>query len=177
MRFSFTPDLSFQLRQSSQNANIRALLQNASEETVTGRQSDPLAASGGRLGEALSLGSAVADLDRHLESATLSGARLSSASNSIISIREGMSGFSTSGRVNLAQGNPISISILQTDAEALLGNVVGSLNTRVGQRHIFGGQATAVSPLQSAESLQGDIDAIFAGAPDTATALAEIDQF
>lgn len=177
MRFSFTPDLSFQLRQSSQNANIRSRLQTAGEETVSGRRVDVLAASNGRLGEALILGSAVANLDRHLKSASLSGARLSGASNAIISMREGLSGFSTSGRVSAAQGNPISLSVLHTDTEAILGNIVGNLNTRIGQRHIFGGQETASSPIQSAEGLQADIDAILAAAPDTATALAEIDQF
>lgn len=92
-------------------------------------------------------------------------------------MREGVSGFSTSGRLNLAQGNPISISIVQSDAEAILGNIVGNLNTRVGQRHIFGGQETATSPLQTAQGLQEDIDNILNDAPDTATALANIESY
>ncbi len=177
MRLSFTPDLSFQLRQSNQNASIRANLQNASEEAVTGRRADSLAASGGRLGKALSLGSAISDIDRHLESASLSGARLNGASNSIITMRENLSGFSTSGRLSLAQGNPTGLSIVQADAEALLGNIVGSLNTRIGQRQIFGGQETSVSPLESAPDIQTKIDTIIANAPDTDTALANIEQF
>lgn len=177
MRLNFTPNLSFQLRQSNQNADIRARLQDVSQETVTGRRADPLAASNGRLGEALALGSAVADIDRHLKTASLSGARLNGASNAIINMRESLSGFPTSGRLSLAQGSPIAISIVQTDAEALLGNVIGSLNTRIGQRHIFGGQETDSSPLETASTLQADIDAIVTSAPDTATALANIDQY
>jgi len=129
------------------------------------------------MGEALSLGSAVSDIDRHLKSVSLSGARLNSASNAIISMRESLAGFSINGRVSLAQDNPVALSIVQADAEAILGNVVGSLNTRVGQRHIFGGQETAATPLAGSESLQADIDAILNAAPDTATALSEINQF
>jgi flagellar hook-associated protein 3 FlgL len=77
----------------------------------------------------------------------------------------------------LAQGNPTGLSIVQADAEALLGNIVGSLNTRIGQRQIFGGQETSVAPLESAAEIQTKIDTIIANAPDTDTALANIEQF
>ena len=177
MSLAFTPDLSFQLLLSSQNANIRSRLQDVSLETTTGRTADPLTASGGQLGKALSLGSAVSDIDRHIQAASLSGARLDGASASIVSMRDNLSGFSISGQLTVAQGNPTAITIVQADAEALLNNVVGGLNTRIGQRHIFGGQATNSSPLANADTLLADIDAIVAAAPDVETALANVDTF
>lgn len=177
MRLTYSPNLSFQIRQANQNADIRINLQNASQEAVTGRRADPLEASGGRLGNALSLGSAIADIDRHLETSALSNARLTGGVNAIETIRENLSGFTTTGRVSVAQGNQTALSIVQADAEALLENVIGSLNTRIGQRHIFGGQETSVSPLEKGADLQSKIDAILSGAPDINTAIADIDQF
>lgn len=177
MRLSFTPDLSFQVRLANQNSDIRARLQDVATETVTGRRADTLEASQGRLGEAMRLQSAIGDIDRHLESANLSRARLDGVANAIISMRDSASGFGTTGRIAVAQGNGPALEVVQDDAQNILSRVMSSLNTRVGQRYVFGGTEVAQSPLKAPEVLQEQINSIISAAPDAATAEQDIFDF
>lgn len=179
MRLGLTPSLSFQIQQARQNADIRAQLQQASQEAVSGRRSDPLEATRGRLGDALLIQNEITSVTRYREAAGLAGARLDGAAGAISLIRESITGFAPEARAALGQ---IDLDLAPLDAvrataEGLILQVAGSLNQRQGQRYLFGGNQSNASPLASLNQIRTDVRAEISAAADPADATARIDTY
>lgn len=177
MKFALTPDSIFHARQSRQNADIRARLQTVGQETITGRRSDVVQATQGRVGEAFLLEKASSDITRQRSMADLASARVSGTASSISTIRETVLEFASSSRVTLAQEGVADLVLVSETSFDNLSHVMSALNSRSGSRYLFGGTQSANSPLASANDLTDAIKAQISGAPDTATAIAAIDDY
>ncbi|MGB6231483.1 MAG: flagellin [Litorimonas sp.] len=177
MQFSLTPDLLFNTRLARQNSTLRARLETVGQEAVTGRRSDVVAATNGRVGDAFLLDQAAAQIKRQQGATNLARARLESASVSISQIRETLISFTPEARVTLETGQDSSLELMSETASDALSVVTGSLSRRQGSRHLFSGTATAGAPFAPTQDIQAAVDAIVAAGPDTATALAAIDDY
>ncbi|MEL6688653.1 MAG: hypothetical protein AAFP97_13695, partial [Pseudomonadota bacterium] len=83
MRFALTPDLLFNTRQARQNAELRNRLEDVGQETISGRRTDVVRATNGRVGDAFLIQKASLDITRQQDMAALAKARLSGAAGSV----------------------------------------------------------------------------------------------
>ncbi|MEM7728165.1 MAG: flagellin [Pseudomonadota bacterium] len=177
MKFALTPDLLFNTRQSRQNAALRMRLETAGQEVITGRRSDVVQATNGRMGDAFLLDKAASDIERHRGTTNLAEARLNSAAEAVSLIRETVAGIGADGRASLAQGGPNDLDLLAGNAADRLNQTMSALGRRTGTRHLFSGTNTTGVPLASPETLQADVDALIAAAPDVATAITAVEDY
>ena len=177
MRFSLTPDILFNTRQSRQNASLRAQIETAGQETVTGRRADVLQATNGQLGDAFLIEKASEDIKRQRSMAALATARLDGATNSISAIRETLTGFTPDARITLATGGTNEMSLLMSGAEDGLSQIMSSLGRRHGTRHLFSGTQSAGGPLETPDQLQTAVNAEISGAASGADAVTAINDY
>lgn len=177
MQFSLTPDILFTTRQSRQNAELRARLEQVGQEAITGRLSNVVEATNGRVGDAFLLEKAATDIVRQQGAADLAMARVDGAANSVSTIRETLTGFAPDGRSTLANGQPGDIALLAERASDSLSMVVGALSRRHGTRHLFSGTNTVGGPLEPAPDLETAINAQITAAATPADAVAAIDAY
>ncbi|MEM9600541.1 MAG: flagellin [Pseudomonadota bacterium] len=177
MRFALTPDSLFTVRQSRQNAELRARLETASQEVITGRRADTLEATNGRLGDAFLLEKASADITRQRGMGDLASARLNGAAGSVSVIRETLLGFNGTARNSLAQGQENDLSLLTLNASDAMAQVTAALGRRQGTRHLFSGTQTVGVPLSPPADIEAGVNALITGSPDAATAIADIDAY
>lgn len=177
MQFSLTPDTLFNTRLSRQNATLRAQLEVAGQETITGRRADVLQATNGQVGDAFLLEKAGLDITRQGAMASLATARLDSATSSISTIRETLVEFTPNARVSFATGGDNELALMASDAESSLSHVMSSLSRRQGTRHLFSGTESAGGPLASTEQLQTAVNAAISGAATGTDALTAINDY
>lgn len=179
MRLGLTPSLSFQLQQARQNAGIREQLQQVSQEAVSGRRADPLAATNGRLGDALMIQNELGAIERHRQAAGLAGARLDGAANAIALVRETLVGFAPEARAALGtiDQDDAPLEAVRARAEGIVLQVASTFNQRQGERYLFGGNQTGAAPLSSLDQLLGDVRTEIGAATDPADATARIDTY
>lgn len=177
MQFSLTPDVLFNTRQSRQNANLRARLETVGQEAITGRRSDILQATNGRVGDAFLLEKAGQDITRQREMANLATARLDGATSSVSTIRETLVDFTPESRVVFASGDDSELALMAAKAGDALSHVMSSLNRRHGSRHLFSGTLTAGGPLATSNDLQDAINTEISGAATGPDAIAAINAY
>lgn len=177
MQFSITPDILFNTRQSRQNATLRTQLETAGQEAITGRRSDVLQATNGRVGDAFLLEKASQDIARQLNMANLATARMDGAASSFSSIRETLVDYTPGARVTFALGGDNELALLSANAGDALSHIMNSLGRRHGTRHLFSGTQTAGGPLETPDVLQAAIDTEISGAASGTDAIAAIDAY
>lgn len=177
MRFSLTPDLLFNTRQSRQNAALRSQVERAGLETVTGRRADVLQATNGQVGDAFLLEKAGQDITRQRGMAALATARLDGATGSLSTIRETLVDFTPTARVTFATGGDNELNLIMAGASDALAHVMSSLGRRHGTRHLFSGTQTAGGPLDTPEALQTAINSQISGAATGADAVTAINDY
>ncbi|GLQ24341.1 flagellin [Algimonas ampicilliniresistens] len=177
MRFSLTPDTLFQTRQARLNADLRARLQTVGQEAITGRRSDQVQATSGRLGDAFLLEKAALDITRQRDTANLASARLDGAASSVSTIRTILTSFAPESRNTLAQGQPSDIALLGEKASDTLQQVMGALSRRQGTRHLFSGTHTVGGPLAVPADLMTAVNAQIAAAPNATDAITAVNDY
>jgi flagellar hook-associated protein 3 FlgL len=177
MRFSLTPDVLFNTRQSRQNAALRARLETVGQETITGRRTDVLQATNGQVGDAFLLEKASQDIARQRGMANLASARLDGATSSLSTIRTTLVEFTPDARVTFATGGKNEFDLMSADAGDALGHVMSALGRRHGTRHLFSGTQSASGPLATQEALQTAINADISGAATGADAITAINDY
>lgn len=177
MRFSLTPDVLFNTRQSRQNADLRARLETVGQETITGRRADVLQATNGQVGDAFLLEKASQDITRQQSMASLATARLDGAANSMSAIRETLINFTPDARVTFATGGSNELALMSSGASDALSQVMSSLGRRHGTRHLFSGTQSAGAPLATPDALQAAINTEISGAATGTDAITAINDY
>ncbi len=144
-------------------------------EATTGRREDITAAMSGDIGGAHVLNKAINDA-KSFQSLLALGQNRSQRTQSALAllgvdaVRIGTETLGASGRNDLQ-----ALETLAFDARGTISSIFSALNTAEGGRALFGGDITDRPPLAAPEQLLADIDAIMAGATDTADAQAQLD--
>lgn len=177
MRFSLTPDVLFNTRQSRQNAALRARMETVGQETITGRRTDVLQATNGQVGDAFLLEKASQDITRQRGMASLASGRLEGAASSLSAIRQTLVEFSSGASITLATGGKNELDLMAANSGDVLGHVMNSLGRRHGTRHLFSGTQSSNGPLAPQETLQTAINAEITGAATGADAITAINNY
>jgi flagellar hook-associated protein 3 FlgL len=77
----------------------------------------------------------------------------------------------------LGLGDTISLDIAAREAEGAIGQLFSTLNTRLGDRYLFAGDATDTPPFDGTDQLISDVRAIAASAAGTIDFNAQIDAY
>lgn len=158
-------------------SEMRAKISTTSEEATTGRWSDLTLHLSGRVGTALLSQKALDDVASDREILSLRDARLSLAQTSLTTVQDSASGIAANLMAALGVNDESSINLEARNAAASLDAVFTALNVRYGERYLFSGDATATQPFGDADQLVADIEAIAAGATDSADFQSQIDDY
>lgn len=147
---------------------IRERLKTASEEAVTGRYSDLTNHLSGKIGQAMLGQKALDDIGEQRVRLTLLQGRLDVTQNALATVQESTNGIAARMQSALGSGDNVSRAAAANDATAALETTFSALNTRLGNRYIFAGNAISSMPLASTETLLADIRQLAATATDAA---------
>lgn len=174
MQLTGYPDLLSYTRRNRTTAAIKARLDIASQEAVTGLKADLTEATGGRTGNAHLLSKALNDIEQGNRINALSTSRLDMISQGISGARNALDGIDTRAIIALNSSGTAPLQNIAEEAEANLNSVLFALNSKQGTRNLFSGNTPDTPPFASAETLLEDVRAIMttSGSPaDIATAL------
>jgi len=154
--------------------SIKQRLNTASTEAVTGRASDIGRAVNGDTAKVNLLTEAISYAEDRTSVLDFEGNRMASSQAAMEEMRGYASG--TLGSLRLPYASSSSPTRVQAETSALAGltDVVGKLNTSFGGRPLFGGDS-GTAPISSAEDILDAVRTIITSAPDTGTALADIE--
>jgi flagellar hook-associated protein 3 FlgL len=165
---SFTPTGFFTNSFQLEVQGLRERLASTGQEAALGRRPDPAATLGGAIGDAMLTRKALSDLETergvlalrtaHLEQTGASLARLAEAS-------EGMEARALSARELGTDGDR---AVVAASARAALDSAFQALNVRVGERHLFSGDATDRAPLGEVAVMLADLSALASAATTSA---------
>ncbi|GAB5459079.1 MAG: flagellar hook-associated family protein [Henriciella sp.] len=158
-------------------SDLRERMGNVSEEAVTGRRSDLTLHLGGQIGKAMLSQRALDDLTQQRTFLNLRETRLEAMQTQLALVQEASSGIGVEVTSALGSGDDRALDYAARDAESALTQIFASLNTQLGDRFLFSGDATATPTLGSSEQLIEDVRQIALTAIDEADFAANIDAY
>ncbi|MEP6342123.1 MAG: hypothetical protein ABJ275_02325 [Maricaulaceae bacterium] len=167
MQLGGYPDLLSFTRQNRTTTDIKARLDVAAQEAVTGRQADITKATNGRVGNAHLLNKALNDIEQSSRINSLSTTRIDLLSQGISGARAALDGIDTRAVIALNTINSPAIDVIADEAESNLRSALTALNIKHGTRSLFSGDAADQAPFASADILLDDVRNIVttAGSP------------
>ena len=147
--------------------DMRSRIDAVSTEAVTGRRSDLAGHLKGEIGNAMLSQKAVDDIATQREQLTLQGSRLTATQASLAIVGDAIGDLSTRMLSETSTGTALAKQRVSSDAGSALDAVFSALNSRLGQRYLFAGDATASPALDTQTDLVGDIQALAATAETT----------
>ncbi|MDP4034456.1 MAG: flagellin [Pseudorhodobacter sp.] len=165
---------SFMLRR--QNAALKSDLQTLSTELATGRVADTAKQTRGDLAPLSAIDATLSRL-RAYGSATAESALFTQGMQTVLaSVEQLASDFGPVLLQSSSPGNPGVVANLGTEARQKFETVVSLLNTRMGDRTLFAGQATDSAALADPETILSALDTAISGATsalDVQTAISD----
>lgn len=171
------PDLLSFTRRNRTTSVIKARIDVASKEAVTGRRSDLTKATNGQVGSAHLLQKALNDIDQSSRMNTLSKTRLDLIGQGISGARGFMGGIDTRGLIALESGSAAGLEVIAAEARESIKNVMGSLGAKQGTRYLMSGDGADKPPFADTDILLADVQNILETATDHATADAALDAY
>lgn len=158
-------------------SEMRSQISKTSQEAVTGRQSDLTQHLKGRVGVAMISSKAVEDIGHQREHLTLRENRLDIIQQNLTTIQEASQNIDTALLAAIGINDQAGIDASGRDAANALEQVLTTLNTRLGGRYLFAGDATATQPFAGSGQLMDDIRQIATDSSDAATYNAALDTY
>ena len=174
MQLGGYPDLLSFTRRNRTTTDIKARLDIAAQEAVTGQRADLTKATNGRVGNAHLLNKALNDIEQSTRINSLSSTRIDLISQGISGARAALDGIDTKAIIALNTTSSPGIDTIADEADANLRSVLTALYVKHGTRSLFSGDAPDQAPYAGADALLDDIRNIVttAGSPtDIETAL------
>ncbi len=177
MQLTSFPDLLSYSRRNRTTAAIKARLDIASQEAVTGLKADLTEATGGRTGNAHLLSKALNDIEQGSRINAMSTSRLDMISQGISGARNAMDGIDTRAIVALNSEGTAALQNIAEAAKANLNSVLSSLQSKQGTRNLFSGNAPDTPPFASVDTLLDDVRAIMTTSGGPADITAALDTY
>ncbi|MCF6220336.1 MAG: hypothetical protein L3J65_04410 [Robiginitomaculum sp.] len=169
MILSALPDLLTFQRQTRLTSDLKARLEIASREAVTGRREDITRVVRGDVGSVHLLEKAIDDIELDGRINAISGARIDLMSSALSAVRGVINGLDTTGLVALSTPDSFGLGTIAQQADANLRSVMSLLGTAHGNRKLFAGDASDQIPLASPDQLLADITSIMSTEPSPAS--------
>ncbi|WP_306252772.1 flagellin [Parvularcula sp. IMCC14364] len=177
MAISSVPDLLSARRFNRSTLELRQRIEVVSQEAVTGRRQDLTEATRGSVGQAHLLNKAVQDIDNRLDLFKVSETRISVMNQTLSGARLTLDSIGVRVLTVLGSNSDAGLDTIIEEAESSLRTVFSAFQVNQGNRNLFSGDATNVSPLGDVDQLLSDVRAIVSAGPDTATIDAELETY
>lgn len=171
------PDIVAYNRLSRAISSVKTQAETARTESVTGRYSDLTAATKGDIGGAHLLHKAIMDSRAAQKSLSLAESRLTMSQSVLKSVSEDSTRIGAGALNALASEGATMLKAVAADADGALKTVFSALNTTVGGRALFAGDAGTTPPMRALDQLLADVGAIVAAGPDAAGVEAALDDY
>ncbi|MDB2438731.1 flagellin [Hellea sp.] len=177
MQLTGYPDLLSFTRRNRTTANIKARLDVAAQEAVTGQRADLTEATNGRVGNAHLLSKALNDIEQSSRINALSTTRLDMIGQGISGARNAMNGIDTRALIAINSAGTADVETIADEAKANLRSVMSALSSKQGTRNLFSGDAVDQSPFADVDILLDDIKNIMATAGSPANIESALDSY
>ncbi|MEO0620637.1 MAG: hypothetical protein AAFU49_10120 [Pseudomonadota bacterium] len=139
-------------------------------EAVTGRIEDVPKALGGRVREPLELERDFSDLEQYRQIIAIAETRSAATQGAIENLRTLTDDLTNQATLALQNGTQNGLETMSRYADESLRSAISSLNTSIGGRAIFSGDAGDVLPLADAETIIAEVATLLSGATDATVA-------
>ena len=156
---------------------IRDRIDTTSQEAVTGRYSDLTSHLSGRIGKAMLSQKALDDVSTERTQLVLKEGRLDVIQRSLTVLHDDIGELGIRMKAAIGSGDFTARESVVLDAKAALDETFSVLNTRLGERYLFAGDATSTKPFGDAETFLSDIRSIAATATDAADFATQLDAY
>ncbi len=177
MRLSGYPNLLSFHRQSRTIADLRANLQTASTEAITGKYEDIAKATRGNVGEVHLLEQALNGIEQNKRLNSLSSTRLQMTTQALSGARAAVNNLDARAVIALASGSQVSTDLITDEARANLFSTMSALSMRQGNRNLLSGNMPDTPTFAGADALLADIDAIMSGGGSPADIESALDTY
>lgn len=155
----------------------KSAMSEATRELATETKAARKIARAGNVSNIFGLDKDLARIERYRTATSIEAARLTSSQTVLETIKTLIQDVSLDVVDKGQMGSEQSMIIAASAAVTGLQTVVSNLNSSVAGQMMFAGDATNTSPLASHTDIIADVRALIAAAPDTATALADVDTY
>ena len=156
---------------------LRERMDTTSEEAVTGRYKDMTAHLSGRIGQAMLGQKAIDDVANERTQLTLKETRLDIIQQSLTAIDDNIGQLGVRMKAALGSEDFTARESVVRDAKAALESTFSVLNTRLGERYLFSGDATNTKPYGDVDTLLDDVRSMAASATDAADFATQMDAY
>ncbi|MEO0912132.1 MAG: flagellin [Pseudomonadota bacterium] len=170
-------DLSMSLALQRQSRDIREALNDAGFEMTTGLRADIIAATEGNVEQVFAI-------DRSLTLLGQQSLGLAQAENRASTVQVALGIAQDAGgeiglnlSAGVSRGDLVAADQFAGSAAQALDATIGALNSTFGGRYLFSGAAEGQRPLASGATILADVQALINAAPDSATALTDVDAY
>lgn len=157
-------------------AEIKMRLDDVRQEAVTGRAADVGRAVDGDIGKVGRLEQSIQYSEGRRDTLAFEGTRAAASQSILTAIRDQAGGVRNALLAAQTEETGQAMSVVQERSSAALTDTLARLNTEFAGRALFGGDEAGV-PFGSADDLMTEMRTIYAAAPDTATALTQINDW
>lgn len=172
-----TSDIASSMRNAQRGVELRTQLETTGRELATGQKSDIVQAADGALTTIFSIDKKLGNIEVFQKTIALAEARGSTAQNSLRVVETALTTIGVDVLAAIERNDLPSAKTYANQSRALLNSVVGTLNSDVGGQSIFAGAGFDTPALASSDTIMTDIEAIVTAAPDTTTALNDINTY
>lgn len=175
------PDFGFPAQPRQQSlSDMIALLRKRSDtariESVTGRSADAAAKLSGQIGSVMQIEKSIRDLQNYGEAIALSEVRASATQTSLDRIVTASQDLADAATIYLTSGSLQNGVTLATQGLSALSDITSALNVSISGRALFAGDDATSGAIIDADTIMTQIVPLIEAAPDSATALAAVDQ-
>ncbi len=160
----FFGDMASSARNMRITTQIKQNLETYSYEVASGQKEDMAKAVSGDFGPLASIERALRTLSSYDTAIQEANLFASTLQTTLGTVSDHIGELSSTLLTASTNGDATSISVSATDARTRFDAVVSALNTRIGDRSLLSGAATATTPLISADDMLADLSVVIASA-------------
>lgn len=161
------PDFLSTLSLGRAQRRIRADMERAQTELVTGQTADRMGATRGDPMRAFALENNLSAIDSRLPLLSLAKSRSAATQNALETAQEAVGDFGVR-LLGFAMADATSeAKAMARDAKAILGQVMSALNVNVSGRYVFGGDDAQSPPLADVDTMLADVTSAYRSELDT----------
>lgn len=153
---------------------LRARGDTARQEAVTGRRADPVKALGGRIAEPIGIARDLADIREYRQAIALAETRSQGTQAVLATLQTLADDLSNQAQLALQNDTANSLAVMSATARDFLGAAVSALNTAIGGRSLFAGDAGDARAIAPAETVLAESVAVLEAAPGGAAGMSDL---
>ena len=170
-------NLASNMRMARANMQTKLALNTAGQEVASGRKADLMEATGNDLGPLFALERTLVQLDLRAGAIRDASAKAAATQLNMENVQETLAGYGVELLAATDINSQQQAFSIASSARGALDRMVSALNGQYGGQSLFAGAAVDGGALIDANTMYNDIAALTAVAPDSATAIAAIDNY